>query len=189
MKNIFFISTFLLLTSFQGERRMSIAKFVTSQFDQYELEESYMSDNFVKSIEKQNLHLYSDRILLKAKESHKNKNSYDKPVFTRIQLWQFYFENKEKCNQAIDSLLKCFPNDCAEIEKGKNQSIKVTPSIWVFCDSEIYVARTSCEHVDEKWKAFKKDFAFTFAEENSKIIVTECGKLKWTTKEEIKNAP
>ena len=187
MKNLILIFILFFLTSFQGERRMSIAKFVTSHFDQYELDENFKSDNFVNSIDNQNLHVSKDNISLKAIKPHRNKNSYHKTVFTRIQMWQFYFENNENCKQVIDSLMKCFPYDCAKIKFGIDQSIKITPSIWIFADREIFVAKTSCEHVDEKWEAFKKDFAYTFAEEDSKIIVTECGKLKWTTKEEVKN--
>lgn len=166
---------------------MSIAKFVTSQFDQYELDESFKSDNFVNSIDNQNLHLSKNKISLKAIKPHKNRNSYDKTVC--IQMWQFYYENNEKCEQVIDSLMKCFPYDCAKIKYGIDQSIKVSPSIWIFTDREIFVAKISCKHVDEKWEIFKKDFANTFAEKDSKIIVTECEKLIWKTKEEIKNAP
>ncbi len=69
------------------------------------------------------------------------------------------------------------------------KTIKITPSIWIFTDQSIFIARTACEQVDKKWTNFKSEFADTFAAKDSEIIVTECGKLTWTTKEKLKNAP
>ena len=104
-------------------------------------------------------------------------------------MWQFDFGTIEKRKQATDSLLNCFPNDCARIKRQIDQGLKITPSIWIFTDKTIYIARTACEQVDEKWTDFKRGFVTSFAGNDSEIIVSECGKLTWKTKEEVKNAP
>ncbi len=122
-------------------------------------------------------------------ESHSNKNSYNKTVYTRIQMWQFDFETKEKCKQAIDSLFNCFPNNCAKIKRQVDQGVKITPSIWIFTDKKIVIAKTACEQVDQKWTEFKKEFVEYFANNETEIIVTECGKLIWTTKDKIITTP
>lgn len=76
--------------------------------------------------------------------------------------------------------------DCYKVKKRNvklRQSIKITPSIWVINKNQIYIAQTLCEHVDEKWVDFKKDFINSFKESESEIIVTECGILNWLSNE------
>lgn len=188
MRILITILTFSLLTAFQDGQEKSILNFANDQ-TKFEIIQTFKTGAFVNSFANEMLHDRKLEIALKAKKSHSNKNSYDKTVYTRIQMWQFDFETKEKRIQATDSLLNCFPNDCANIKRQIDQGVKITPSIWIFNDKGIYVAQTACEQVDDKWTDFKSEFTNTFADDNSEIIVTECGKLTWTTKEKIKNAP
>lgn len=176
------------MSTFQSEQEKTILNFVSTQND-FEVIQTFKTGAFVNSFANHMLHDRKLEIAIKAKKSHSNKNSYDKSVYTRIQIWQFDFETNEKREQATDSLLNCFPNDCAKVKRQIDQGIKITPSIWVFTDKTIYIAQTACEQVDEKWTEFKKEFTDTFAYNDSEIIVTECGNLTWTTKEKIKNAP
>ena len=151
--------------------------------------QTFKTGYFVNSIENHQFHDRKLEIAINDKESHSNKNSYGKTVYTRIQMWQFDFDTNEKRKQASDSLLNCFPNDCAKVKRQVDQGIKITPSIWVFTDKSIFIAQTACEQVDKKWTEFKSEFADEFADNESEIIVTECGKLTWTTKEKIKTVP
>lgn len=171
------------------EQERTIYNFVTSQLDKFEVLKTFKTGYFVNSIENYGFHTKKREIAIKAKESHSSKNSYNKTVYTLIQMWQFDFDTVEKCEQAIDSLLNCFPNDCVKIKRMFDQKINITPSIWIFRDNTIIIAETACEQVDQKWIDFKKDFAENFADDETEIIVTECGKLIWTSKERIKNAP
>ncbi|PWJ33245.1 hypothetical protein BC781_1147 [Sediminitomix flava] len=180
--------TFSLLTAFHNRQEKTILNFASEQTD-FEILQSFKAGYFVNSIENHELHDKKYEIAIKAKKSHSNKNSYDKTVYTRIQMWQFDFGTTEKRIQATDSLLNCFPNDCAKIKRQIDQGLKITPSIWIIEDKTIYIARTACEQVDDKWTEFKGEFADSFADNSTEIIVTECGKLTWTTKEKIKNAP
>jgi len=188
VRTLITILIFSFLTAFQDRQEKTILNFAKDQTD-FEIIQTIKSGAFVNSFANEMLHDRKWDIALKAKKSHSNKNSYDKTVYTRIQMWQFDFETKEKRKQANDLLLNCFPNDCAKIKKHTDQGIKITPSIWIFTDKSIYIAQTACEQVDHKWNEFKREFSDTFADKESEIIVTECGKLTWTTKEKIKNAP
>lgn len=189
MRYVVIILTLGLLTSFNFGQKMTIIEFAQTQLDLFKIEQTFKTGYFVNSVENQNLHIKKSEIALKAIKLHSNKNSYDKKVYTRIQMWQFDFETNDKCKQVSDSLLNCFPNDCFKIKRQIDQGIKITPSIWIITDKTIYIAKTACEQVDEKWTNFKADFVESFADNDSEIIITECGKLTWTTKEKIKNAP
>ena len=189
MRYIVIILTFVFLTSFIVVKEKTITEFAKTQFDIFKIEQTFKTGYFVNSVENQNLHIQKSEIALKANINHSNKNSYNKPVYTRIQMWQFDYETNEKRNQATDSLLNCFPNDCFKIKRQIDQEIKITPSIWVISDKTIYIAITACEQVDDKWTKFIADFVESLAKNDSEIIITECGKLTWTTKEKIKNAP
>ena len=185
MKTVITILTFVFLTAFQGRQELTIYNFANTQHD-FKIIQNFKSKTFVNSISNLMLHDRELDVTIKAKKSHSNKNSYEKTVYTQIQMWQFDFETKEKLKQATDSLLNCFPNDCAKITRQIDQGVKITPSIWIFTNKTIYIAQTNCEQVDEKWNEFKCEFAEIFANNDSEIIVTDCGKLTWTTKEKIK---
>ena len=167
----------------------TITDFSNTQRQRFDLIQTFKTGYFVNSVENHELHVRKIEKALKAKAAHSNKNSYGKSVFTRIQMWQFDFASSGKYNQVIDSLFKCFPYDCNRISEGEDKAIKIIPSIWIFAGNSIYIASTHCEQVDDKWRVFIKEFASEFAETDSKIILTECGKLTWTTKQKLKNAP
>ncbi len=179
------IVTFSLLTAIQYPQDKTVEDFARRQ-EGFEIIVSTEADYFVHSIDKLQLHSKKREVAIRAKAPHSNQNSYNRSVYAKIQMWQFDFPSKETGDQAVDSLLKCFPNDCAKVQRQKAAGIKVTPSIWVLTGRTIYLARIACEQVDEKWVKFRQDFAESFAETDSEIIVTECGRLVWTTKEKIK---
>ncbi len=186
MKSLVLILTScFLIVSGKGEK--TIEQFTQTQLNTYHKIKPDQSQYFTSPLEQFKLHNKKTHLTLKEKTSHSNKNSYNKTVYTRINIWQFDFTSEEKCEQAIDSLLTCFPNDCAKIQKQVDQNLKITPSIWIMADQNIYIAKIACEHADEKWIKFKRDFAATFADDKNHIILTECGKLIWTTKEKIVN--
>jgi len=173
----------LNILNFQQD--ITILDFAETQLDDFEIiKTSKKGYDFVWRIEKHQLHNNKIEITLKAKNSHSNQNSYNKTIYSRIQMWQFEFETTEKCKQTIDSLLNCFSDGCS-IKRQVNQTAKTTPSIWILDKKRIIIAETSCEHVDEKWNNFKRDFAKTFADVDTEIIVTECGYLTWKKKEEV----
>ncbi|MFT7234064.1 MAG: hypothetical protein ACI8TA_003293 [Cyclobacteriaceae bacterium] len=180
--------TIVFLLAFQSGPESTILNFTSTQTN-FEIIQTFKSGAFVNSFANEMLHDRKLEIAIKAKNPHSNKNSYDKTVYTRIQMWQFDFETKEKCKQATDSLLRCFPSDCAKIKRQIDRGLKITPSIWILTDDKIFIARTACEQVDKKWTDFKREFVAKFADRESEIIVTQCGKLTWTTKEIIKNTP
>ena len=188
MRIIITILTLLLLTAFQDGQIKTILDFAGTQ-NNFELIKTFKAGHFVSSIENHQLHSKKLDIAIKAKEPHSNENSYNKTVYTRIQLWQFDFDKNENCKQVIDSLLNCFPNDCAKVNRQSDQGVKITPSIWILNEKTIYIAKTACEQVDKKWTKLKKEFVESFATDESEIIVTECGKLTWKKKEELINAP
>ena len=189
MRIIIAILTLGLLTSIQIVQDRRIDQFVNSQLDEFEIIRTFKTGYFVNSIENYRLHTNKLEIAIKAKKHHLNSNDSGKKVYTQIQLWQFDFDTNQKCVQVVDSLLNCFPYDCTKIRRQVDLRIKIAPSIWILGNKSIYIAKTSCEQVDEKWIDFKKNFADTFADEDTAIIVADCGKITWTTKERIVNAP
>lgn len=177
------------MTSFQSVQEITIEQFAQFQHEEYKIITPDKSKYLTHLLDRLQLHSKKIEVAMKAKKAHSNKNSYDKTVYTRIHIWQFDFDTTEKRLQATDSLLSCFPSECVEINPQTSKTIKITPSIWIFTDQSIFIAKTACEQVDQKWTNFKSEFADTFAAKDSAIIVTECGKLTWTTKEKLKNAP
>lgn len=153
--------------------------FAKSHSTNFKIIETDSSQTFAYSIEKTNLFSSKNQITLKAIKAHVNEASYNLKVYSKINLWEFQFESTEKCNQTIDSLLNSFPNMGAPIKRNVNISYKITPSVFIFNEKSIYIAKTNCEHVDTNWENFNQDFIKTFAISNSQIIKAECGKLEW----------
>jgi len=181
--------TFLsLLVVFVLVPRETIEDFATDQTD-YEVIDSLAQSPFVGSIYQRQLHQKMFETAIQAKDLGPRAAGSDKPAFAGIRMWQFDFETSEKREEATDSLLRCFPEDCARIERQIDQALRIAPSIWVFTDRNIYVAQTGCQPDDEKWTIFKREFADTFADKDSDIIVTDCSQLTWTTKEQLLTQP
>lgn len=127
----------------------------------------------------------SKALELKSNITHSNKNSYNKKRNQRIQVYSFAFERSENCDSAFLSLLECFPNHCIKIKEGQDVSHKITPSIFIINDTNIICVRTNCEDVNKKWMEIIQKTSDQFANSKSKIILTKCGKLTWTTKKKI----
>jgi hypothetical protein len=173
-----------LLSAFQVRAEKTISDFVQAQLGNFRIIQTEEKRIYVYSIENQNFHNNKIEFTLKAKKAHFNK-SYGGNITTQIQIWQFDFETNEKCKQAVDSLLNCFPIDCFQIKRQVNEGVKIAQSIWILGKKRIIAAQTACEQVDEKWINFKRDLVKEFADSDTEIIVTECGRLTWKTKDEI----
>lgn len=179
----------LVTVAFQETEKRDLDRFVKSQVIDYRVVRTDGSSDFTISVDRQELHSRRRETLLKAKTPHANRNSHHRTVYARIRLYTFDFRTKPQCRQATDSLLQCFPYDCAAITRNKEQPIKVTPSVTILNQNSICIAVIACEQVDKKWERFKWDFVQAFAGNDSEIILTECGKLTWTKKSSIKNVP
>ena len=122
---------------------------------------------------------------LKAKKTHKNKNSYGLAVRQRIDLYRYTYKDEATCKLAADSLLNCFPDMCCKIIRGKDGSCKITVNMIIFNKKNVFIAKTLCEHQDEKWENFRKDFAKYFAEDDADILLSECAAIRWTNKKRL----
>ncbi len=134
-----------------------------------------------------NLSAYNRTIECKAKAVHSTKKSRFVERNQTIGFYAFEYPSKKVCLQALDSLLKCFPNHCLKIENGKPfTNDKITPSVFIINGKTIYGIEIYCEDENEQWEAVQKTFVDTFADKSSTILHSECGKLAWTTKENFK---
>lgn len=185
MKVFIILHIFAFLVVLQQKQTISIVGFAEKQISSFDIIKNEKYDYFVKSIEESRLYKQKYKTAIKSKKSHSNENSYNKKVYTRIQIWQYDFESEEKCKHAISILLNCFPSDCSVLKTKEKRKLKITPSIWILAEKSIYIARTVCGQVDEKWNKFQKDFIDTFANNKNDIIVSKCGELEWTSKEKI----
>jgi hypothetical protein len=185
MKFLTAILSTVLLATFQVRAEKTISDFAQTQLDNFRIIQPFEGFNFVAYIENQEVHNNKIELTLKAKKAHSNENSYGQRVYTRIRIWQLDFETNEKCEQTIESLLNCFPIDCFKIKRQVNQTAHIAQSIWILDKKRIIVAGTACEQVDKKWINLKRDLVKEFADSDTEIIVTECGKLTWKTKDEI----
>ncbi|MBO6516807.1 MAG: hypothetical protein JJ975_09675 [Bacteroidia bacterium] len=177
---VLFFSALLMAFSQPDE---PLDSFVKTQLETYEVIAPTTSFNVTYALERYQLHREKTSAALKSLNSHSNENSYNLTVYSRIYLWQFDFSSNERCSQAIDSLMNCFPIDCTPIEKYENTPMKTPPSIWVLNKNSIYIAQTACEQVDSNWVTFKHEFVERLATDQAPVIVTDCGRLSWTTKE------
>lgn len=180
--NFYLILCLLFKLSIQND---ALEKFVKTQEKTYQKIAIEEDEIFTHSIDDKNLFSSKSHFLIKAKNSHSNKASYNLTVYTRINLWKYDFETKEKCKQAQDSLLNSFPNHGAPIKRNVNISYKITPSIFIFNEKSICIAKTNCEQVDEKWPVFLKEFSNAFSDKDAEIIKAECGKITWVKKEQL----
>ncbi len=175
------------ILSLQEKKPLTVNEFVQSQTSTYKISPGINSLSFAATLANLPLHYQSKATALKALKPHSSPLVDNKKVYSRIDIWQFDYENEVLCKAAQDSLLLCFPYDCTRLNFGVDQSIKVTPCIFIFGQSTIAFAHTSCEQVDSKWTQFTKDFTQYYAEEESKIIVGSCGKIQWLRRSEILN--
>jgi hypothetical protein len=179
------ILSFLLVTTiFTGDKDLNF--FVKTQ-SKYKIDNERELSPLVWKLKKIETHNESQVLFIKALKTHSNKNSYNKNVFSRIELSKFIYSNDSTFSYAQNELLKCFPNDCFKINQGENKSIKITPSIIIFGSNTITTALTSCEHVDEKWNSFLIDFVNFYANDSDEIILNECGMLYWHNKQSLLN--
>lgn len=184
------VATILILgivTAFQIEQETTITNFTKTQLDKFKIIRNFKTDYSVNPTE--GLDSRRTEITLKAKKSHVNERSYYKTVYTRIRMCQIDFKTEAACERGKDKLLNCFGGDCQKIKRQVNQSAKVTPSMYILGKTSIVIAEIYCEHADQTWTDFTKEFAEAFADTDTEIILTGCGSLTWTTKEKIKNSP
>tara|TARA_X000000368_G_C22756508_1_gene590734 strand:- start:57 stop:653 length:597 start_codon:yes stop_codon:yes gene_type:complete len=187
MKKGIFIILMLLLSlngfsQFQLEMKTFLSNF-QADYTISKLNEDFKYYKQLKRLRK--ISSSSKALELKSNITHSNKNSYNQKRNQRIQVYSFAFERSENCDSAFLSLLECFPNHCIKIKEGQDVSHKITPSIFIINDTNIICVRTNCEDVNQKWMEIIQKTSDQFANSKSKIILTKCGKLTWTTKEKI----
>ncbi len=169
-----------------GQTNTLSEKFLASQTDKYTQEE--LNDNtqyFRLLLPLRKSATSSKAVELKSKIVHSTKNSRYVERNQLIGFYVFEYPNKKVCKLAVDSLLQCFPNFCVQVERGKPINDKITPSVYIINDKTVYCIETFCEDVNEEWEKILKSFVDAFADKSSTIILTECGKLEWTTKEKL----
>ena len=166
-----------------GQTNTLSEKFLSSMTDKYTEEE--LNDNtqyYRLLLPLKKSATYTKAVELKSKVVHSNKNSRFVERNQLIGFYAFEYPNKKVCKLSVDLLLQCFPNFCVAVERGKPINDKITPSVYIINDKTVYCIETFCEDVNEQWKEVLKKFVDTFADNSSMIILTECGKLEWTTK-------
>jgi hypothetical protein len=187
-KVIILLVAMLPTFSFQENKPLTVDDFVQGQTNTYSISTEVNSFSFVRTLENIPLHYQSRAIALKALKPHSSALVDNKKVYSRIEIWQFDYKNEAFCREAQDSLLHCFPLDCATLDYGTDQSIKITPCIFILGKTTIAIAKTSCEQVDSKWTQFTKAFAEYYAiDVESKIILASCGKIQWVNRSELLN--
>lgn len=122
---------------------------------------------------------------LKSKTTHSDKASRFQERNQTIGFYSFEFLSKKSAKQAVDSLLQCFPNFCTQVPRYHEADGQFTPSIYIINDKTIHVIEIACEDENEKWHSVLIDFVNTFALPGSEIILSTCGKLEWTNKQNL----
>lgn len=186
MKNITLLF-FIFLTHFCFAQTNTISEqFLAGQADKYTQEE--LNDNtqyFRLLLPLRKSASYTKAVELKAKVTHATKISRFQERNQMIGFYAFEYPNKKVCKLSVDSLLQCFPNFCIAVERGKQVTDQITPSVFIINDKTVYCLETFCEDVNEQWQDILTTFVKTFASNSSTIIITECGKLEWTTKDKL----
>ena len=175
----------LLLASAQVKTPSALDDFAKAQSAIYSIDTKAELKGYAGAVTRLNLHSSESKIALKSRKAFSVTLGDGRTMYSRIELYKYEFDTKEKCLQAGNALLACFPNDCQKIIRGADGSAKITPSVVIFGSQTIVIAVTNCESADEKWADLKKEFVKAFAQETDELIETGCGGLKWTTKEKI----
>jgi hypothetical protein len=173
--------------SFQAKKPLTTDEFVQSQTNTYSISTDVNSSSFVSTLENIPLHYQSRAIALKALKPHSSALVDNKRVYSRIEIWQFDYKNEALCRDTQDSFVQCFPNDCAKLDDGIDQSIKITPCIFILGKTTIAIAKTSCGQIDAKWTHFTQDFTQYYADDESRIILGSCGKIQWINRSQLLN--
>ena len=130
---------------------------------------------------------YNDLVLENTTESswHKTltfknkktfKNIYNQTVKQRFYFGFHYFDTKEKCTQAFESLMNCIGNDCQSIKWGDESiGIKTTPFFYLKTEKEIIYCKIVCEHQNYVWDDIKKLIEARFRTNDYQIISSDCG--------------
>lgn len=181
MKKIFPILLFTLF-AFTNNTTNTIVDFAKKENDNYSIVKTFKPSNYTSLIDNHNLHFDKKEILIKAKNTKANTSSLGMGIYAKINLWQYSFQTKEKRMQVQDSLLKCFPPKCTNIKKTET-ALESHPAIYIFCDTIIYIAKTSCEQKNKEWDDLQFKMVDEFAKENDSILTADCEKIRIVRKE------
>lgn len=129
---------------------------------------------------------FTKAVALKSKASHNNKVSRFRDRNQLIGFYAFEYDSKKACIQAMDNLLKCFPNACVKIVRGVAKTGEILPSVYVINGTTIYCIQTFCEDYNEQWNEVVKTFVNTFASKKATVIHAVCEKLEWKNKGDFK---
>lgn len=186
MKNVILLFFIFTIHVCFGQTNTLSENFLSGQTDTYNQEELNENTQYFRLLlPLRKMSSYSKAAELKAKQTHATKISRFQERNQTIGFYAFEYPNKKVCKLAVDSLLQCFPNFCIAVERGKPVNDQITPSVYIINDKTVYCLETFCEDVNEQWEAIVKKFVTTFASNSSTIILTECGKLEWTTKDKL----
>jgi hypothetical protein len=183
-----FVTLFIALTfNFCTAQTNTLSeKFIEGTTDQYTQEELNESTQYYRLLQPlRKTATYTKAVGLRSKTMHANKNSRFQERNQMIGFYAFEYPNKKVCKLSVDSILMCFPNFCVVIERSKASTDQIAPSVYILNDKTVYCIETACEDVTEQWDETLKKFVDTFADNNSTIILSECGKLEWTSKAKI----
>jgi len=116
-----------------------------------------------------------------------NQQTYFKDRRLNLEMYMFGFSNADSISLGLDSLFKCFPNDCHVIFHKINRKGKFTPSIYIINKESVFVLKTDCENENDKWIEIATDAVELLSDNSSTIILTKCGELFWTSKRDFEN--
>lgn len=186
MKNLSLLFFIFTIHFCSGQTNTMSEQFLTSQTDIYNQEELTDYTQYFRLLSPlRKMASYTKAVELRAKQTHSTKVSRFQERNQTIGFYAFEYPNKKVCKLAVDTLLQCFPNFCIAVERGKPLTDQLTPSVYIINDKTVFCMETFCEDVNEQWQEMLKKFVTTFATNSSTIILTECGKLDWTSKDKL----
>ena len=176
------LSLLLPFFSASSDSTLSLNQKLNSFIQLYQSNYDLKEDVSIRSSLDKTDYSWTRGLMLKKKTSF--INHYEQKVYQRLYIKGYEYKDAKSCQEAIDKLLTCFPNDCIKVKKGQDvKGLKIVPSLYILSDTQIIFCKINCEHENKDWKTIQENFIKTFASSNSDIITTGCGgPLKWSAK-------
>jgi len=184
MKNFALLVLYCFGTFFYFKTNENIVDFAQKQNKNYDIVKTNKKSDYTSLIDKQKLHFDKKEILLKAKHTKAQTSNIGMGIYTKVNLWQYSFENQQKRRTIQDSILACLPPKCNKTPNSKKQT-DLDPSIFIFCDTILYIAKTSCDQANNDWKMLNKNLVETFVQKGDSILVSDCKNFMWKLKSDF----
>ena len=172
--NILLISTFVLF-SMTHRLNETTTKFRT-KVDNYinSLSPNFMISSETLSVLGNNI-VFNTKVATKWKKEvsleHKMNVENDRTKYPKLYYGFYQYTNKNKCSNALDSLLNCFGNDCIKIKWNNEQEfVSSMPSIYIINDNEIVVCKVQPTYEYDFWNSIQSQLIYKFKKDRSKII-------------------